>query len=278
MKKVVSSHDVAHLFNAQSQSTATTPTRNFYFSGKSIYSYGSHFCIAKFVDYNTLLFTERGYSNTTSKHISITASATSNRDKIYCPYPDRDHVSNFNYWVKDAEYIAQSLLKARKPSKYISELNSVQYRAEKYASYFNIEIPARLKSILDVTSKDQYMQHANNVLEFEKQERLRKERENAKQHAKELKEWRAGDRASIYTRNGFDYLRVSDTDFVTSQRVCIPIAVGLRFYNNIKNVKPGDKLLSYTVREITDTYIAIGCHKITFKEIDNAISKVTQLV
>jgi len=126
MKKVVSSHDVAHLFNAQTQETATTPNRNFYFSGKTIYSYGSHFCIAKFVDYNTLLFTERGYSNTTSKHISITRSATSNRDKIYCAYPDRSHEANFDYWTYNAENIAQSLLKARKPSKYISELNSVQ--------------------------------------------------------------------------------------------------------------------------------------------------------
>lgn len=278
MKKVVSSHDVAHLFNAQTQETATTPNRNFYFYNTKIYSYGSHFCIAKFVDYNTLLFTERGYSNTTRKHISITASATSNRDKIYCPYPDRDHVSNFNYWVKDAEIIARNLLKARKPSKYISELNSVQYRAERYANYFGIEIPARLINVLSVTSKDQYIAHTENVAEFEKQEARRKALANVKQHAKELKEWRAGDRASIYTRNGYDYLRVSDTDFVTSQRVCIPIAIGLRFYNNIKNVKPGDKLLSYTVQEITGTYIAIGCHKITFKEIDNAISKVTQLV
>ena len=278
MKKVVSSHDVAHLFNAQTQQTATTPTRNFYFSGKSIYSYGSHFCIAKFVDYNTLLFTERGYSNTTSKHISITASATSNRNKIYCPYPDRSHEANFDYWITRAENIAQSLLKARKPSKYISQLDAVKHGAERYANYFGIEIPARLKSILDVTSKDQYMQHASNVIEFEKQERLRKEREKAKAHAKQLKEWRAFKVSSIYGRIEYDYLRVTDTDFETSQRVKIPVNIGLRFYNNIKNVKPGDKLLSYTVQEITGTYIAIGCHKITFKEIDNAVSKVTQLV
>ena len=278
MKKVVSSHDVAHLFNAQSQSTATTPTRNFYFSGKSIYSYGSHFCIAKFVDYNTLLFTERGYSNTTAKHISITASATSNRDKIYCPYPDRSHEANFDYWTYTAENIAQSLLKARKPSKYISELNSVQYRAERYATYFGIEIPARLKSVLDVTSKDQYMQHASNVIEFEKQERLRKERENAKQHAKELKEWRAFKRSSIYGRNEYDYLRISGTDFETSQRVKIPVSIGLRLYEKIRTLKAGEPFLSYYVQEITSTFIQIGCHKITFKEIDNAVSKVTQLV
>jgi hypothetical protein len=278
MKKVVSSHEVAHLFNAQSQSTATTPTRNFYFSGKSIYSYGSHFCIARFVDHNTLLFTERGYSNTTAKHIRITASATSDRDKIYCPYPDRDHESNFNYWVKDAENIAKNLVKARKPSKYISELQSVKYRAERYANYFGIEIPARLLNVLSVTSKDEYVQHAENVAEFNAQEKKRKARADAKAHAKQLKDWRAFKVASIYHSNDYDYIRVADTDFETSQRVKIPVSIGLRLYKTIRTLKPGAPILSYTVKDITDTYIQIGCHKIAFKEIDNAVNKVTQLV
>jgi len=278
MKKVVSSHEVAHLFNGQHQTEATTQTRNFYFIGNSIYSYGSHFCIARFVDHNTLLFTERGYSNTTGKHIRITASATSNRDKIYCAYPDRSHEANFDYWITDAERIAENLLKARKPSKYISELNSVQYRAEKYASYFNIEIPARLTNVLSVTSGAEYMEHASNVLEFKKQEARRKAMADAKAHAKQLKDWRAFKRSHMYGRIEYDYLRVTDTDFETSQLVKIPVNIGLRLYKTIRTLKPGDAFLSYEVKNITDTFIQIGCHKITFKEIDNAVSKVTQLV
>jgi len=278
MRKVVSSHEVAHLFNGQNQSTATTQTRNFYFNGTRIYSYGSHFCIARFVDHNTLLFTERGYSNTTAKHIAITRSATSNRDKIYCAYPDGGHEANFDYWITDAERIGQSLIKARKPAKYISELEHVKYRAEKYASYFNIEIPARLKSILDVTSAYQYMDHASSVAEFNKQEARRKAREQAKAHAKQLKDWRAFKVSNIYGRIEYDYLRVTDTDFETSQRVKIPVNIGLRLYKTIRTLKPGDAFLSYQVKDITDTFIQIGCHKIAFKEIDNAVSKVTQLV
>jgi hypothetical protein len=278
MKKVVSNHEVAHLFNGQHQETATTPNRNFYFSGKTIYSYGSHFCIAKFVDHNTLLFTERGYSNSTAKHIRITASATNNRDKIYCAYPDKDHVSNFNYWVKDAEHIAKNLLKARKPSKYISELQNVQYRAERYANYFGIEIPSRLMDVLSITSKDEYIAHAENVAEFNKQEARRKAMADAKAHAKQLKDWRAFKRSHMYGRIEYDYLRVTDTDFETSQLVKIPVNIGLRLYKTIRTLKPGDAFLSYTVKDITDKYIQIGCHKITFKEIDKAVNKVTQLV
>jgi hypothetical protein len=278
MKKVVDAHSVAHLFAGQNQDSATTQTRNFYFRGKEIYSYGSHFCIARFIDNNTLLFNERGYSNTTAKHIRLTASATSHIDKIYCAYPCGSHVSNFDNWNTSAEYIAENLLKARKPSKYISQLNDIKYKAEKYATYFGIEIPFRLTSILDVTSGAEYMQHASNVVEFKKQDQRRQERADAKAHAKELKEWRAGERTSIYTRGNFDYIRVSDENFVTSQRVCIPINIGLRLYKTIRTLKPGAPVLSYTVKDITDTYIQIGCHKIAFKEIDNAVSKVTELV
>jgi hypothetical protein len=278
MKKVVSSHDVAHLFNAQSQSTATTQTRNFYFNGTRIYSYGSHFCIARFVDHNTLLFTERGYSNTTGKHIRITASATSDRDKIYCAYPDGTHEANFGFWIDNAERIAKNLLKARKPAKYISELENIKYRAERYANYFGIEIPARLTSVLDITSAEQFYEHIESVAEFNKQEARRKARERAKAHAKQLKDWRAFKVSNIYGRIEYDYLRVTDTDFETSQRVKIPVEVGMRLYKTIRTLKPGQAFLSYQVKDITNTYIQIGCHKIEFKEIDNAVSKVTQLV
>jgi hypothetical protein len=278
MKKVVSSHEVAHLFNGQNQSTAYTPTRNFYFDGKSIYSYGSHFCIARFVDHNTLLFTERGYSNTTAKHISITGNATRDRNKISCAYPDGTHEANFDFWINNAERIGQNLLKARKPAKYISELENIKYRAERYANYFGIEIPARLKNILDVTNADQYMAHASSVIEFNKQEARRKAREQAKAHAKQLKDWRAFKVSNIYGRIEYDYLRVTDTDFETSQRVKIPVEVGMRLYKTIRTLKPGQAFLRYEVKSITDTFIQIGCHKIEFKEIDNAVSKVTQLV
>ena len=132
--------------------------------------------------------------------------------------------------------------------------------------------------MLSVTSKDEYVQHVENVAEFNKQEERRKAREQAKAHAKQLKDWRAFKVSSIYGRIEYDYLRVTDTDFETSQRVKIPVNIGLRLYKTIRTLKPGDAFLSYDVKSITDTYIQIGCHKIAFKEIDNAVSKVTQLV
>jgi len=69
-------------------------------------------------------------------------------------------------------------------------------------------------------------------------------------------------------------LRKDSENFQTSQGVKIPLAVGLRFYNAIvnKTIKAGDKFLDYTISEVNDKLIKIGCHTITLKEI-NAIVK-----
>jgi hypothetical protein len=68
-------------------------------------------------------------------------------------------------------------------------------------------------------------------------------------------------------------LRKNNEQFETTQGVKIPTEIGLRLYKNLANVKQGDKFLEYTVNEITKQFICIGCHKITFKEINNVINK-----
>lgn len=63
---------VAHLWAHQAQDSARIGGRgNFYFEGDTIYSYGSHFPIARHVETKrgrAVLFTTRDYSVTTSGH------------------------------------------------------------------------------------------------------------------------------------------------------------------------------------------------------------------
>lgn len=47
MKKVVNAQTVVHYFANQTQNEARTPNNNFYFNNDTLYSYGSHFAIAK---------------------------------------------------------------------------------------------------------------------------------------------------------------------------------------------------------------------------------------
>lgn len=273
MKRIHTPQNVAHLFANQLQSEATTQGRNFYFYNDKIYSYGSHFCIAKFVDNETLLFTERTYSNTTAKHINHVWHATSHKTKIFCYNPIGNHDENFNHWFNEAENTIKKLSNARKPEIYILELQRIKDKANKYANYFGIETPKPLEFLLSITDKaetKEYLETKQKLIEAEKK---RKELEAKKAHKKALDKWRKFEQGTLYLRDGFDYLRKDSENFQTSQGVKIPLAVGLRFYNSIvnKTIKAGDKFLDYTISEINNKLIKIGCHTITMKEINSIV-------
>lgn len=273
MKKVLSPSEVAHAFANQTQSEARTQTNNFYFHGNMIFSYGSHFCIAKFVDENTLLFTEKSYSNTTSKHLNHVLHATSHIKKIYCANPIGSHDENFTHWLNEAEANIQKLKNARKPENYILELQSIKDKVSIYANYFGIKLPLSLEKALSITDKAEIIAYLENKAEAIAKEKKQKETELKKEHAKNLKKWKSFEIYSLYQRDGFDYLRKDSENFQTSQGVKIPIAVGLRFYNNIvnKTIKVGDKFLDYTISEINNKLIKIGCHTVTLKEINTIV-------
>lgn len=268
MKKVVSNHDVAHLFALQSQSEAYNPNRSFYFEGTELFSYGRHFCIAKFVDANTLLFTERSYSNTTAKQINYAWQATSHIKKIFCGFPAGSHAENFNWWIARANEQLELLKRSRKPEKYVAELLYIENKAKIYSEYFGIPVDSKLQSLVSIQDKEKAEEYSREAAR-EEQERI------AKAHKKELILFREFKRDTIYTRNGLDYIRFNFDYFETSQGVKIPTAIGLRFYELLSagKITAGEKLMQYEVRDINKENISIGCHTITFKEIKKAVKQ-----
>ena len=283
MKKVFSStSELAHTWAHQLQQTGTNSGRSFYFEGDTIYSYGAHFPIAKIVN-GAVLFTTRSYSNTTAKHISIVRNSVSHKNLIFCYNPQNSHESNFNEYLREAESIVKNLTNARKPEKYLSELSYINGRANKYAEFFGIALPEKLQAVFNISNKDQYITYRENAVKFEQAEKLKKEKLAKNEHAKALKKWRNFESYTIYQRNGFDYLRLnSDSDnFETTQGVKIPVIVGRRFYIQLKNaLSSGNidnlKILDFTVYELTKKHVKIGCHCITWTEIETAIKTANE--
>lgn len=68
MKTVHTPAMVAHLWANQSQEEARNSGGTLFFKGRTIYSYGEHFPIASILTTGLLLWNDRSYSNTTSKH------------------------------------------------------------------------------------------------------------------------------------------------------------------------------------------------------------------
>jgi hypothetical protein len=111
-KTVFDSRQVAHIWaNGSAPEGRNGGQNNFYFHGDTIYSYGSHFPIARFAtevkgttrETCPILFTTRSYSSTTAKHICFVryALSDSQRDRVIrCYNPSASsqdsHVKNWN--------------------------------------------------------------------------------------------------------------------------------------------------------------------------------------
>jgi hypothetical protein len=256
--------DIAHLWANQQQDSARNSAHNFYFNGNTIYSYGGHFPIAKHVELNgndCILFTEKSYSNTTAKHISVVRQAANHLNLIYCLSPNATHEENFKHWLINAEYVAKNLIKAKKPEKYLNEISYIATKVNKYATFFSLEIPETLQAILNIGNKAQYLSYADKKAEYLKAEEIRKAKEAKKAHAKALKEWLQGKTHRLYVRDNFDYLRVNGENLETTQGVKIPIDIAKRIYSNLVNgtLTTGSKILSYEVASI-DKNLQVGCH------------------
>jgi hypothetical protein len=275
MKKVHTPENVAHLFANQLQDEARTQTNNFYFWGDRIFSYGSHFVIAK--HYNgVLLFTLRSYSNTTAKHINHVANASNHLKRVFCYHPDGTQENNFSAWIYEAEKNIEKLKRANKPVIYLNNLDRIKQQAQIYCDLFKIPINEHLSTILAITDKQEAKEYENKKQAFILAEKQRKEKQLKKEHARALDKWRNFEISSLYQRDGFDYLRFNKEKqrFETSQRIEIPLALGLKIYDKIKNGVQFDKILDYSVTEINKTFIRVGCHKITIKEINTILKTI----
>ena len=87
--------EIAHLWFHEAQTSARNSQGNFYFEGATIYSYGSHFPIARIIrnakGQKAVLLTARKYSNTTAKHVSAVNSAIRRWD---ANVPNPDHTES----------------------------------------------------------------------------------------------------------------------------------------------------------------------------------------
>lgn len=114
-RKTMNNSQVAHLWASQSKPSAKGS--NFYFDGGTIYSYGPHFPIARIVSDRGpvhVLFTTRGYSTTTAKHINLARRAVSHLPVFNVPDPtnqgllrERERVENYLIRIREAFDIAK---------------------------------------------------------------------------------------------------------------------------------------------------------------------------
>lgn len=308
MKHVFTSdYDIAHLWANQAQNNARkSGNNNFYFNpDKTIYSYGRHFPIAKLVG-KYVLFTTRGYSVTTSKHISTVKGALSqdqSHNIIYVNNPNEIDIryrSNFyRSLLDDVEFLAEQIpnvkariANARKPEKYIPELTGLEdhvNRIEAFAKDYAKNVPVlpddlmkdgtsyvsfnkkRLSMAIRKFRKSAVLENMADlktaIAKRDEQARIK----SAKIDADMLAKFRAGEVDYVYNNSNTTYLRVDNDTVRTSRGIRIERPDAIRLYAAFKAKKLiGQKFDYHTITSVEKDTVIAGCHHIPFSEIELA--------
>lgn len=281
MKKVFqNTSEVVHVFAQQSQSEGRNQSGSIYFYENKIYSYGSHYLLGEFINDETIIINDFGYSVTTSKHISELINATSQYNQFYTSSIDIKHIqTEINGFLKH-------LTKARKPEIYISNITKLKNNLTNWVDFCKANKIKKnhFSKYNFVVNKSDYkykkiVKIANSLLTPEAIEKIKAKgkKDAAKQKAKDKRELKTKlDKFNTYKINrfkigGFDYLRLSKNgEFVeTSQNIRIEKNKAKKLYFAIKRKVDirGQKIGYYTINKIDNKALTVGCHKICIKSV-----------
>lgn len=270
MRKVFNNaSDVIHLFANRVQDEARCG--NVYFDEPNkIYSYGRHYLLGEFVAKGVIVINDKGYSSTTSRHISQLSQATSHLVRYYTSETDLQTV------LGTLRKNAQSLKTARKPEIYIEPSLALFDRLNSF-----IDVVGRLGMRKDIDYKeiltliDAIKSDPRNSSEVVlKNAKLRAKREQArllKLVKVERREFYAHKRHYLTIRSGIDYLRISKdgTCIETSQRVDVTLQEARRVLLLIDSGRAIGETVNghYTITACNGTLV-VGCHNIERSEIE----------
>jgi hypothetical protein len=270
MKTVFDNYDCIHTFAQQTQNNGRTSNSNIFFEGNKIYSYGYHYLLGEFIDKNTILINDKGYSHSTNRHISILRGATSQYRQFYKTKTDINYLH-----THILSYLKIKLAKARKPQIYLSEIYYLNKTLNTFLEYTKQKTKAKknkkYREIVNFVNK--LKRNEATSIEALQQYRKKEVEQRKKQDAKQLKEKLS--KFEAYEINYFrvgknDYLRISKdgTKIETSQGVKIDIQEAQRYLkllNSGANMR-GEKISNFVTRSF-DKLLKIGCHTFDPTEI-----------
>tara|TARA_R110000803_G_scaffold209042_1_gene278202 strand:+ start:41 stop:892 length:852 start_codon:yes stop_codon:yes gene_type:complete len=275
MKKVFqNTSETIHVFAQQTQSEGRNSSSSVYFRDNKIYSFGSHYLLGEFINPETIIINDFGYSISTSKHISELNQATNHKEQFFTSSICIKSVE------KDIEGNLKSLVNARKPELYINTILQAIGRLNDWAAYCKenkftskyrlLPSDSTLKKLRKISSDLLTPDYLEKIKENGKKEAVKLKAKNAKELKTKLIKFNNYE-INRFNIGEFDYLRISENGlFVeTSQSIKIDLLDAKKLYIAIKrkvNIE-GEKIGYYTINKIDSKALTIGCHKIDLKSV-----------
>jgi hypothetical protein len=263
---------VTHLFAQQTQSEGRSS--NIFFNRNKIYSYGYHYLLGEFIENNkgqkAILINDKGYSSTTSGHISDLRQATRQYKQFFVTETNVDNVlqsieSNVNKLItarKKELYIIPSQKLFESLNEFIKwQENKITPKTEQYKKI------VRLMKVINGDNLTEYLLNESKRIKSEAKKEAKKQLQKLTENIEKFYNY---DTDRVYNSNQ-DYVRLSqDNENVeTSQNVKVSRKEAKVLYNLIENKKDikGFVIGGYTVISINGT-LTIGCHHINIESIN----------
>lgn len=280
---------------------------NIFFKDDVIYSYGNHFELAKFIEFEGkpyLFVNTYSYSVSTAKHQNhVRRSLNRNLfdEVFYFDFKKSSywHSYNFELTQNDLTLIITSLIKEAKGlfNQQIRANSNTHFNQEAtnkiqlafklfntFASIFenkehinNLFDDIELKDLeLKASAKVKLIDELRPLKEARKQELLAtKEARETERQQKVLDKWLNGSiNTTLY--NLPVYLRIKGDVIQTSHGAIVPLKEAIEAFKNInKGINIiGTNIGVYEVNEVNEVFIKIGCHKIEFKNVQTFMNSL----
>ena len=293
-KHVFGTSEIPHLWAHRTQDEARNRQGNLYFNGDTIYSYGSHFPIARHVGNKSgdhaILFTTATYSVTTSGHCSAVRSAIPSGIPVFhVPevYPDtrtvkESHEENLKRYAETIEEHVAKCARARlsfNKEWHHAQAEELRNEALAYCKFFGLPKP----NIKPIPALDSRLLEKIRKLEAkraaEQAEQTKRERAEAiARQAQLIEQWRAGQYSGCF----YDVpvmLRIDGHEVLTSRGVRFSVSHAKRALAFVRKVRESGQayvhnghtihLGSYAIDRIEpDGTVKAGCHVVCWQEIE----------
>jgi len=306
MKTVFDNDMVAHVWAQQTQANGRNAGNTLLFERGSLYSYGYHFEVARFIwpaSDRAVYINPSEYSATTGRHKSLAYGAVADCRIFVLPRDlwidetdgaelvDSKHSRAAAYYAdKVAEFIGKAARARKYRALHLREARRVSAEAQDYAGYFNLPIGQFSPSVpleQDSAELDAIAATERRV----SREAAKREREAS---AEQLGKWRAGQSVAFpmahQPSDGAALLRVVGEEVQTSRGARFPLAhaeralpIVARCLASLDNHGGGAtfgggvlRLGHFKVDRIDDSgTLFAGCHRIKRAELERFIGELS---
>jgi hypothetical protein len=300
MKKVFNSHSqLAHVFAQRTQNEGRS--NNMFFEDDIIYSYGKHFELAKFIDYNNkkyLFVNTYSYSNSTSKHQNHVRGAINKTitDKIFY-FDFKNHGYSYNTYynfdlnkeslkeiiidlISKAKEQFQKQLRARENSYLNTQGLAYIEQAQSLLNEFSIILEGEEISLFNsINSLSELIEQSKNKSFQIEQTREERDKERRAKEIEKEKEF-----LSKWINKEYNYplynlpvhVRINGEELQTSHGAKVPLKEALMMFKGILEGKnyEGKKIGMFTVNKQHEDFIKIGCHTIYYNNVSSLLNSL----